>query len=321
MRRRIVPTGLLAAVILVAGYFAVSGWIVAGVLGRVMAIGGAVTQTERLIGSASGDPFQLNFRGDPRETFGFAFEEVAIGTELGDAPAWLVPGRDGGLGPVWAIHAHGIAGRREHGYKSLIVLHGMDVPVLLISYRNDEGAPAASEGLYALGVTEWRDLDAAAGFALSRGAERLILSGESMGGAMIGQFLAQSARAGAVAALILDAPALDARAIVGALARHVGFPFAGGVARAAVAMTRWRLPIDLGRAYTLPAVAAFQGPLFVAHGQADRIVPVSIGDALVAARAGRPTVYLRTAGDHVQSWQENPDRYRALLTAFLAEAL
>ena len=67
---------------------------------------------------------------------------------------------------------------------------------------------------------------------------------------------------------------------------------------------------------TLPVLAGAPRLLFDAHGTADSVVPVSVSDELNARRSSGMT-YLRTGADHVQSWQENPERYRAELDAFL----
>ena len=42
---------------------------------------------------------------------------------------------------------------------------------LVVSYRNDGEAPRSRAGTYTLGATEWRDVDAAVGFARRRGRE------------------------------------------------------------------------------------------------------------------------------------------------------
>jgi uncharacterized protein len=49
------------------------------------------------------------------------------------------------------------------------------------------------------GLTEWRDLAAAAQYALARGARRLLLVGYSMGGAIVVSFLEHSPLAARVA--------------------------------------------------------------------------------------------------------------------------
>ncbi len=77
---------------------------------------------------------------------------------------------------------------------------------LLISYRNDGLAPAAPDGRYGLGSTEWRDVEAAIGYALDQGAQEIVLFGWSMGGAISLQTADLSKHRHLIRALVLDAP-------------------------------------------------------------------------------------------------------------------
>lgn len=304
----------LAAALVVAavGYLAVAGWLASSALTSIVTVGGPLAAIEL----QEDRPLDSNYRGDPGKAFGLSFEDASIDTELGPSPAWIVPGRNAAPGELWLVYAHGIAGRRENGFKVLSVAAELGVPSLLFAYRNDEGAPASPAGIYGFGVAEWRDLEAAVALAEARGAKRLILAGDSMGGAIIGEFLGRSPKAAMVVALALDSPALDIRKVVEGLTARMGFPLAGGVAVVARTLMGYRLPVDFSDAVTLGTVAAFAGPVFLAHGSKDGIVPIAVADELVARRVA-PTTYLRTNADHIVSWQENPDLYRGLLDTFL----
>ncbi|MBP6878152.1 MAG: alpha/beta hydrolase [Phenylobacterium sp.] len=314
-RRAAWAGGVLAA--LAAAYLAIGGVLTARVLTRVLTVPPA---SALLAGAPPTDPFALGYRGDPKAAFGYDFQTVDIPGELGPAPAWLVPGAGGAKGEVWAVYVHGIAGLRENGYRHLSVLHAAGLPTLLISYRNDPGAPASPSGEYQFGLSEWRDLDAAVAYAEANGAERIVLVAESMGGGIAGQFLARSPRAAKVSALVLDAPALDFPAVVESLLSARGLPFSGTLARGGMWLRTARGGFDGNDAVTLPIIRDFRGPLFVAHGGGDTIVPVSISDRLATQRHGA-TTYLRSQADHLASWQEDPALYRAQLRAFLALAV
>jgi uncharacterized protein len=84
----------------------------------------------------------------------------------------------------------------------------------LIAYRNDPGAPPSEEGLIHLGATEWRDLESAVRRAIRDGARLFVLLGDSMGGAIVCQFIHESPLAARVSALVLDAPVLDWSAVL-----------------------------------------------------------------------------------------------------------
>ncbi len=257
------------------------------------------------------DPLELGYRGDPANALDLPFVALTIMTDLGPAPAWYVPGDQ----PLAAIYVHGIGGAREDGYRHLSMLAAAGHPTLLITYRNDADAPA--DPPHAFGLTEWRDLQAAVDAMALRGHERLIIVAESMGGAIAGQFLHQSDRADRIVALALDSPALSFRETLAQIGRLIGLPLPRPVAVVAHPLLSRMTGLDLARAEVLDVVAGFRGPVFLAHGTGDRIVPVSISDALIMRHAG-PLVTFRNDGDHLQTWHRDPAGYRAAFGEFLA---
>src|SRR5215211_1108231 len=145
------------------------------------------------------------FPQNPRVGLGLPFQDVTYPGPLGSYPAWLVPGaRD-----TWAILVHGNAMDRLDTIKVVPALHRLGLPVLMISYRNDAGAPPDPTGMLRYGRTEWQDLAAAAQYALGHGARRLLLVGYSMGGAIVISFLERSPLAGRVAGVVVDSPMTD----------------------------------------------------------------------------------------------------------------
>lgn len=305
----------VAACVVVVLYLGVGGFVAARMLGNTLTVGAPTAQGDGW--PAPQRPEDIGYSGDPKVAFGYDFDTVDIPTELGASPAWLVyPAL--ATTSRWAIVIHGIGGKRENGYRFLPVLYDAGMPSLLISYRNDAEAPLSPDGLYGFGLTEWGDLDAAVQYAIDHGAIDVVLVAESMGGAIVGQFLLQSSLADMVGGIVLDAPALDFTAIASAQMARMGLPLAGVMGRVAVWVSGMMLPIKLGQADTIPVLAAFAGPLFLSHGDHDRVVPVATSDTLAALRPDN-TVYLRTGADHIQSWQEDPARYDTALRAFLLE--
>ncbi|MEQ1942682.1 alpha/beta fold hydrolase [Mesorhizobium sp. VNQ89] len=302
------------AVLAIAGlYVAYAGWRVSSALDTILRAGTPLAQGEGQ--PVARRPEDIGYVGDPGEAFGYPFETVAINTELGPAPAWVVQ-PETLSDSRWAIIVHGIGGRRENGYRFLPVLRSAGLPALVISYRNDVEAPPSPNGLYSLGLTEWRDLEAAVRLALGRGASGVVLVGESMGGAIIGQFLHRSDLASEVEALVLDAPMIDVGSTLSALLARLGVPLPEMSTWVGLRLRSLNYPIDLKEAVVIGELAGFAGPLFISHGVGDRIVSVASSDRLVEIRDG-PTEYLRTDADHIESWKENPRRYDQVLAAFL----
>lgn len=336
-RRRWTPWIAAISLAVAAIYFVAAGFFLHRFATTILTVGPLAASLANDEVSEE-NPFALGYRGDPEAAFGLQYETVTLETSLGDMPAWFVLGgfaqdREGGDpdagageqdlsgvggGPsgVAALYVHGIAGTRENGYRHLTMLHEAGIPTLLMTYRNDPDAPRSQEGVYAFGLTEWRDVEVAAAALIERGYERLIIVGESMGGGITGQFLERSELADHVTAVALDSPALDFQAVLSHLADRSGLPFPGGVSWTARHMISLLGPIDMRAADVVDVIAAFDGPLFLAHGRDDRIVPATISDTLLAERTGA-TVSLRTDADHLQSWHADPDAYRQAFGAFL----
>lgn len=263
--------------------------------------------------AAPADPLTIGYRGDPHEAFGWAFETVRYPTELGAAEAWLVPAS--AASELWAIWVHGIGGTRENGYRMVKTLHEQGVPVLMITYRNDRGAPRSADGLYSFGLGEWRDLEAAVDFAVGQGARRVAILAESMGAGITGQYLMQGGNTDRLAGLALDAPALDFPAVIRAGGERYWIPLSDVVVAAGLQL--WTLfRRDLRQAVSLDAVAAFDGPVFVAHGTRDPLVPFSISARLAAMRPD--LVFWRTEADrHPMSFEADRVGYGRALGEWL----
>lgn len=276
------------------------------------------------------------YTGNPTQALGLAFANVSVPGERGAMPAWLIPAQtrpaqahpgQAGLGqarPVqtrpeqthtWAIVVHGINGNREGDLYVVPALHRAGVPALLITYREDIGAPSSSDGLHHMGLTEWRDLEAAARYALAHGAQRLVLVGASMGGAIVSQFMEHSPLAGRIAGLVLDAPALSWKAILSFNASEMGLP--SFAALPVEWMIDLRIAPDWGDLDALDHPDSFHLPILLFHGTADRLVPISSSDAFARELPGWVTYYRVPEAGHVESWNVDRGLYEQRLGAFL----
>jgi uncharacterized protein len=251
------------------------------------------------------------YAGDPTEALGLPSSTVPIGGELGPMPAWLVPGRT----RTWAIVVHGINSTPQTGLRAVPALHRDGLPTLLITYREDLGAPPSPDGFHHMGLTEWRDLAAGARYALAHGARRLVLVGYSMGGAIVSQFIERSPLAARVAGLVLDAPALDWKAILSFNATEMGFPSFGALP------VEWaigtRIDADWESLDAIRHPDDFQLPILLFHGTDDDVVPISTSDDF-AAELPRWVTYFRVPeAGHTEEWNVDPPLYERRLGAFL----
>ncbi|HEY8467465.1 MAG TPA: alpha/beta fold hydrolase [Solirubrobacterales bacterium] len=291
------------------------------IVGRVLAArGDTVTRRLRAVEGRlePGTEVELDphvWEGDPRRTIGLEFDEVEIEGELGPMPAWQVdPPRPS---DAWAIFVHGLNGTREAALRVLPTLRRAGLTALAITYRNDEGAPPSPDGKHHLGLEEWRDLEAAARYALERGAERLVLIGYSMGGAIVTQFAERSELADRVAALVLDSPALSWKPVLDYGATELGLPELAAVpVRWAIAL---RIDVDWDQLDALQHTGELSLPTLLFHGTEDTVVPIELSEEYARALPEHVTYYHVPRAGHVESWNVDPAAYEGRLRAFLAD--
>lgn len=263
------------------------------------------------------------YAGNPQQALGLAYVNVSIPDELGPMPAWSIPtsiptsvhARTRTRARTWAIFVHGINGSRNVGLRIAPTLHADGLPTLLITYREDLGAPASPDGLHHMGLTEWRDLAAAARYALSHGAQRLVLVGYSMGGAIVTQFMEHSPLAADVSGLVLDSPALDWKAILSFNATEMGLP--SFAADPVEWMIDARIDPDWNSLDALQHPGDFHLPILLFHGTEDKLVPIATSNRFAAELPRWVTYYRVPHAGHTESWNVNPELYDQRLTAFL----
>jgi hypothetical protein len=198
----------------------------------------------------------------------------------------------------------------------LPVLHDTGLPTIVLSYRNDPGAPPSPNGLTHLGADEWHDLDAASRCAVQHGARRLTLVGYSMGGAMVCDFLRRSQRARLVANVVLDSPVLEWRRPLGRASDRAGLPqeLRGPAER----MVEWRAGVDLSEEDQLAHADRLRAPVLVLHGTADAVVPIADRHRLATRLPTQVRLVEFPGAGYAASWQSDPARYEAVVRAFLA---
>jgi len=246
--------------------------------------------------------------GNPTSALGIPFTNVEVPDPLGPMPAWQVAGN----GTTWVLFVHGIDGQRQGGLRPLQTIAKAGLPTLLITYRNDVGAPPSPNGLIHLGTTEWHDLDAAARYAVGQGAEHFILYGDSMGGSIVTQFIHHSSYASRVTAMVLDAPVLDWSGVLQNQAERLHMGVVGPMLQTVVSL---RGGIDLASLNQLDQTSVFTMPILLFQGLADPLVPPAESKQFADA-VGAEYVPVAHAG-HIQSWNVDPTRYADALSAFL----
>ena len=259
---------------------------------------------------------------DPEE-LGFPYEDVVIETPVGPAPAWLVPAP--GESSRWVISVHGRGVRRQECLRAVEVIRRCGYNSLLVSYRNDGDAPQSVDGRYALGDTEWRDVDAALEFAIARGATEVVLMGWSMGGAISLQLATRSAHAHILRGIMLESPVINwvdtinyqtdaqhAPRVVSAIARTlVSSPWARG-------LTGQVEPIDLDRLDFVARAGELTLPILLMHSADDGYVPPYASRALALERPDIVTFDEFTIARHAKLWNYDADRFNEDIGGWLS---
>ena len=241
------------------------------------------------------------------------FTPELIGSAVGPCPAWLFPA---GAGDVWVIQVHGRGTTRAECLRAVPVFHSLGITSLVVSYRNDGDAPRSRAGTYALGATEWRDVDAAVGFARRRGARRVLLMGWSMGGAIALQVSLNSAHRDAIAGLILESPVVDWRIVLDYQARALRVPAAvSGLAIGAL-RSEWATPITrsgsaipFDRLDVVSRAHELRHPILILHSDDDGFVPSDASHHLVAARPDLVELQVFQVARHTKLWNYDQERW------------
>ncbi|WP_298036389.1 alpha/beta hydrolase family protein [uncultured Microbacterium sp.] len=255
------------------------------------------------------------------------WESALIGAPAGPCPAWVFPAPLPALvSPTWVIQVHGRGVTRAECLRAVPVFHSAGMTNLVVSYRNDGEAPRSRNGAYSLGAAEWRDVDAAIAYALRHGAERVILMGWSMGGAIALQTAVSSGYRDAIAGLVLESPVVDWRTVLRFQARESGI----GGPLPTLAMNALSTPLtarlsgaeDAIQFDSLDMVARAEelvAPILILHSEDDGFVPADASHALAEARPDIVTMPRFGGARHTKLWNYDQTGWTSAIDAWLVE--
>ncbi|MEO0587553.1 MAG: alpha/beta hydrolase [Planctomycetota bacterium] len=202
-----------------------------------------------------------------------AAEVVSIETEAGEIAGWFVPAAGVSAespGPA-VVFFHGNAERADDQAPIVAVYRPMGVSVLLAEYRGYAGRPGRMNQAAATADTaRWFDLLAARDDV---DAERIVVHGRSIGGAVAGRLVGQRE----LAAVVVESTPLS----VSAMAWRFGLPG----------------PLLPNPFRTDRALAGYAGPTLIMHGRDDDLIPFSHGQRL-ADVAGGDVVFVAFDSKH-----------------------
>ncbi|WP_267419759.1 MULTISPECIES: alpha/beta hydrolase family protein [unclassified Curtobacterium] len=306
------------------------------VVGSVLEVDEARGTVRRtMLDSVGAQPTEVRWTGhmlrDP-SVLGTPWNEVAIPTALGPAPAWQISppaaAAAGAVGAVvsvapvapaasrtWAVHVHGIRTTRVTALRTVPAVTALGWTSLVPSFRGDGEAPSDTPASH-LGAREWPDVEAALDHAVAHGAERLVLVGWSMGATITRELLVHSAHRERIAGTVLVAPALDWATTVQTAAARSGLP--GPVVRLALSsmatpglcrLVGLRSAVDVRalswvRDPTAPPLDHLP-PTLVVHSPGDPTVPFRLSEQFAAQHPGVVTLAVSEPTGH--GWERNRD--------------
>jgi uncharacterized protein len=227
------------------------------------------------------------------ERIGLQYRDVEFETEDGETlHGWWLPHAE----PRAALlFFHGNAGNVSHRLDSLQIFHDLGLEVLIFDYRGygqSTGSPS-EKGLYRDARAAWDWMVDEQGLP----AERIVLFGRSMGGAVAAHLAEQVDAAG----LIIEST-------------FTSVPDIG-------AELYWWLPVRLLARLEFNAaehVAAADMPVLVVHSPDDEIIPFDHGRRLHEAAGDRGTL-LEIRGDHNTGFLASGELYTDGLDRFILE--
>jgi uncharacterized protein len=258
---------------------------------------------------------------------GLPFERLTVRSGDVELPAWFIPARDGAPGPGVTL-VHGWESARDRTLPNAVFLHAAGFHCLTVDVRGHGENPAESmpvsagefglDGLAAFRALVERPEVTGAGIV-----------GHSMGA--IGAILAAAAEPRVAAVVATSAPA-DPYRLTRQTFRLARLPIPDPIAYPLAWLTtrvylrpRGHVVTEVSAAH---AIARYRGPILLAHGDDDQVVPFPhMARLAAAARRGRAAqrdpapVETLVVADGQHSWlYENP-RYRGAVARFLTESL
>ncbi len=268
----------------------------------------------------SGNPY-----ADPAQ-MGLEYSEVELALQGGPGPSWFLPALN--PGPTWAVMVHGRGARRNEGLRAVPTAHRLGMNALLVSYRNDGDAPAAPDGRYGLGVTEWADIEVAIDYAVAHGAKDVVLFGYSMGGAISLQTADLARNRKHVLALVLDAPVINWVDVLAHQAQLNRIPnYVGKYGELMLShpmgrrITGLAAPVDFKAMDWVSRAIELRTPTLILHSIDDDFVPYEPTAELARRNPEMVTFEPFSKARHTKEWNVDSDRWEEAVETWLRPRL
>lgn len=247
------------------------------------------------------------------------WRKISVETELGPAPAWIVGDEDAA---VWCVQVHGRGVSRHETIRAVTTFAEAGMASIVVSYRNDREAPWSADGLYRLGLDEWRDADSAIDVAVERGAQKFVVMGWSMGGAITMQLARRSRHRRRIVGIVLDSPVVAWGPTLRLHTQAARLPVA--IMHAAISLLSSpaaRLTggqsLDIGELDSIAFAESYTVPILLMHSVDDGYVPPDASRAFAKARPDIVTYDEWQVARHTKLWNYDEKRYDRTIRTWL----
>jgi len=230
---------------------------------------------------------------------GLVYEDVEITTGDGERlHGWYIPAADS-RGVM--LFFHGNAGNISHRMDSIAIFNRLSVDVLIIDYRGygQSTGRTTEAGTYQDARAAWEYLLDQRGIP----ADRIVIFGRSLGGAIAAWLGSQTGDADRQAGVIIESSLSSGVD----MARRIYPMFPAGI------LTRLRYP-------AVDYAAQLQSPVLVVHSRDDEIIPFEMGQQIFSA-VKQDKQFLELRGDHNAGFWISREFYIPALKNFLDSVL
>jgi fermentation-respiration switch protein FrsA (DUF1100 family) len=291
-------------------------WWGLGVAGLLAAVAAwAWLRLEQYAIRAITRPARSTFRTTP-DDFGLAWEDVTFRTADGvDIRAWFLPAApDPTRAKGTIIQGHGYVASRHADlrYPAFLVPGGYNVLMLDFRAHGESGGEQTS-----VGYVEHHDVRAALDYLRARGLERVGVMGFSMGAVVA---IVSGALCPAIAGVVAESSYARFARPLAQILHDWGYPWPvanlGG--ELGIRFVARNLGFDAAEAAPVRLIGRISPrPVFIIHGEADPLIPVSEAHALYAAANEPKQLWIAPGAVHDGgAFALYPDEYRHRVLAF-----
>jgi pimeloyl-ACP methyl ester carboxylesterase len=222
----------------------------------------------------------------------------------------------------WVIHVHGRKANYAETLRNFKQFQDLGLSQLAISHETDAKPLGLGKRRSQLGATEWRQVEVAVEYAVSNGAERILLFGWSLGGMFVNKFLERSGKTIAISGVIFDSPLLDYRGTLQLQAGRAGVDreIADKSTKLMRSNTLLRLlgfrNIDVSTLSALNKPLEVQVPTLLFHSSNDGYISTSGVYRYRELNPGTRLVEIRGAR-HCRLFNQDQEKYQAAIAEFL----